>query len=104
MLALAVSRDSNFKTSPKYNIGSIYGKFFDGDQLRQLPVPTSCGEQIIPDLGSISDSVLIYSPAERREIDFAAYDPPEPALSPMEGAHPLSVRYLYSSLKILTRE
>lgn len=88
---LTVSRDANFTDSVQYNVGSAYGPFFPEGHLRDLPDPIPCGEKIIPKPDTISPSVLNHPTGRRLEINFAAYDPPELTLSPVEGVHPVSV-------------
>ena len=82
-------RDTKFTGTIQYNIGGAQGANFHGDKLRELPNPTPCRDEIIPDPDSISLSILNFPLGKEQEIDFAAYDPPEPMHSPAEGADPV---------------
>lgn len=75
--------------SVKYHLASVHGVTFDGERLRDLPESIACGDEIIPEVDSIPLSALNHPPGKRHEINFAAYEPPELALSPAEGAHPV---------------
>lgn len=75
---------------------------FDGDKLRELPDPTRCRDEIIPNPESIPLSVLNHPLGTRHEVDFAAYDQPEITLSPVEGGDPVLVICLDPSFAILT--
>jgi hypothetical protein len=88
-----------FTSSVKYNIGSVDGPFFDGDRLRELRDPIPCQDEIIPDPDLVPLSILNYPLGKELKVDFAAYDPPEVTLSPMEGAHPVLVLHLDSRSK-----
>ena len=83
-------RDASFTDFAKYNIASKHFTF-DGDNLRKLPDPVPCRDEMIPDPDSIPLSILNYPPGKRREINFAVYDPPEVPLLPMGESHPMLV-------------
>ena len=86
----------------KYKLCSVHGKSFEGDKLKGRTNPIPCRDEIIPDPDSIPLSVLHHHPLGRRhEINFAAYDPPEPMPSPTEGAHPGFVLCLVLHLRFL---
>lgn len=83
----------------------MQGAALHGDKLRELPDPTPCRDEIIPDPDSIPLSILNYPLGKKQEIDFTAYDPPELTLSRVEGADSvLVVLYLDSSSEVLTGE
>ena len=86
----------------KYNIASTNGFLFHGDKLRELREPNVWGLDVIPEPDSVPLSVLSYPTGKGDEVDFAAYDPPELTLSPIEGAHPVLVPLLEHPFEILT--
>ena len=87
----------------QYNIGSAQGASFHGDKLRELPDPTPCPDEIIPDPDSLPLSILNHPLGKKHEIDFAAYDPPELTHSPPEGSDPVLVVLCFgSSFEVLT--
>lgn len=75
----------------QYNIGHSHGAHFHGDKLRELPDPIPCSDELMPDPDSIPLSILNHPLGKEHEIDFAAYDPPEITLSPVEGVDHMSV-------------
>ena len=85
----------------QYNIGSAQGASFHGDRLRELPDPTPCRDEIIPDPDSIPLSILNHSLGKEHEVDFAAYDSPEITAG---GVDPLLVFYLDPSFEMLTKQ
>ena len=87
----------------QYNIGSAQGASFHGDKLRELPDPTPCPDEIIPDPDSLPLSILNHPLGKKHEIDFAAYDPTELTHSPPEGIDPVLVVLCFdSSFEVLT--
>lgn len=84
-------KDMNLTGPIQYNIGGVQGATLYGDELRELPNPTPCKDEIIPDPDSIPLSILNYPLGKRQEIDFAAYDSPGSTHSPMEEAYPVLV-------------
>ena len=101
VLTPATPRNTEFTGAVKYKILSE-GLFKVRIPERQNMI--SCGDEIIPDPDSIPLSVLNHPPGNRLEINFAAYDPPEVTLSPLEASHPVSVPCPNSPLEILTAE
>jgi hypothetical protein len=97
-------RSTDFTNPMQYNIGSAQGASFHGDKLRELPDPTPCRDEIIPDPDSIPLSILNHPLGGKNEIDFAAYDPPELTLSPAEGDDPMLALHPDSSFEVLTGE
>ena len=93
ILALvAVTRNTDFMRSAKYNLGSARGLFFPNDQLRELPDPIPCRNDVIPEPDSIPPESVLNNPISKRlEINLAAFRPPEPTLSSAENDHPVSV-------------
>ena len=101
--SFSLPRDADFTGSTQYNIGSAQGASFHGDRPRELPDPTPCRDEIIPDPDSIPLSILNYPVGEKHEVDFAVYDPPELTISPKEGANTLlAVICLDSSFEVFT--
>lgn len=88
----------------KFDIASEPGYSFYADQLREPTGRVCCGDEIIPDPDSIPLTVLNHPRGKMLEINFAAYDPPEPSDLSMEGGHPVLVLRLGPSFEILTRE
>ena len=88
--SLSRPKGTNFTSFVQYNI-SNQGASFCGDKRRELPDPTPCRDGIIPDPDSIPLSILNHPLGKRLEIYSAAYDSPELALPPTEGANPLLV-------------
>lgn len=85
----SLPRKTNLIRPIKYNFCSVYGPAFEEDQFKLLTDSIPCRDEIIPDPDSTPLSVLNHPLGKRHEIDTAAYDPPEVALSPvLEGAHP----------------
>ena len=72
----------------KYNFCSSHGPAFEEDQFQELTTPIPCRDEVIPDPGSISLSILNHPTGKRHEINFAAYDPPEFTTSHTEEVHP----------------
>ena len=85
---------TDFTGSTQYNISCVEGAVFRGDKLRELPDPTPCRDEIIPDPDSIPLFILNYPLGKKQEPDFAAYDPPELALSPTDGVDPVLVAFI----------
>ena len=86
--------------SAKYNLGSARGLFFPDDQLRELPDPIPCQNDIIPEPDSIPPKSVLNNPIrirvkipirERSKINFGAFRPPVPTLSSTESDHPVLV-------------
>lgn len=88
----------------QYNFCSTHGPVFEEDQFKELNDPIPCRDELIPDPDSIPLSVLNQPLGKRHEINFAAYDPPEPTLPPTEGDHPGLVLCVVPSFGVLTRE
>ena len=90
MCSLSLHRKiTDFPCYVKYKIFNADGDSFYGDKLRGLQDQMPCKDEIIPDPDSIPPSILKFPPVKRNEINFAAYDPPEPTLLPMEGTYPV---------------
>ena len=80
--------------SVKYNLGSARGLFFPDDQLRELPDPIPCRNDMIPEPDSIPPKSVLNNHFRRRlpvpiwrrrEINFAAFRPPVPTLPSAES-------------------
>ena len=102
MFSLSPPVNTGFTDFLQYNICSVYGLFFHGDKLRELPDPIPCRKEIIPNPDSIPLTVLNHPLGRSQEIDFAAYDPPEVTFSPAEGGDPVFVLRLDSPFVTLT--
>ena len=101
----SLPRYADLTFSIQYNIGCVEGATFHGNKLRELPYPTPCRDEIIPDPDSIPLSILNHPLGKKHEVDFAAYDPPELTHFPAEGTVPvLAVLQLDPSFEVLTGE
>ena len=101
VLTPATPRNTVFTGAIKYKLLS---EALFRVRIPQRPNVISRVDEIIPDPDSIPLSVLNHPPGKRLEINFAAYDPPEIALSPSEETHSVSVPCPNAPLEILTVE